>query len=48
MLYEVITALGQLATDEMTDYLAQFLFTREGDEKVHQAIAKVLVFLNVV
>ena len=41
-----MNALGQLATDEMTDYLTHFLFAREGDEKVRQAIAKVLVFLS--
>jgi len=41
-----MNALGQLATDEMTDYLIGFLFAREGEEQVRQTIAKVLVFLS--
>jgi HEAT repeat protein len=41
-----LNALGQLATDEMTDYLTGFLFAREGNEKVRTALSEVLVFLG--
>ena len=29
-----MNALGQLSTDDMTDFLANFLFDREGEEKI--------------
>jgi HEAT repeat protein len=39
-------ALGQLATDEMTDYLTSFLFARQGEEKIRYALSQVLIFLS--
>jgi len=41
-----MNALGQLSTDDMTDFLANFLFDREGEEKIRTAIFEVLVFMG--
>lgn len=41
-----LNALGQLATDEMTDYLVAALLDRENDESSRKALINVLVFLS--
>jgi len=41
-----MNALGQLATDEMTDYLTTFLFARQVEETLRKTISQVLVFLS--
>lgn len=41
-----LNALGQLATDEMTDYLAVIALRRENDAAMSKAAANVLAFLS--
>lgn len=41
-----LNALGQLATDEMTDYLVAVLLDRDSTEAVRTALTNVLVFLS--
>ncbi|MCM2265668.1 MAG: HEAT repeat domain-containing protein [Desulfuromonadales bacterium] len=41
-----LNALGQLVTDELTDYLIAVLLDRESNESVRKALTNVLVFLS--
>lgn len=41
-----LNALGQLATDEMTDYLVATLLDRDGNDATRKALTSVLVFLS--
>lgn len=41
-----LNALGQLATDEMTDYLVAILFDRDSSEAARKSLISVLVFLS--
>lgn len=41
-----LNALGQLATDELTDYLAAALLARESSDKVRKLVVNILTFLS--
>jgi HEAT repeat protein len=42
----VLNAIGQLATDEMTDYLASALLSHDSNEQARKLLSNVLVFLG--